>query len=200
MKKAEFLSRKELGKPKNSLKKNVSLSRMKVANLLTICRIVLSPLIFVLILWKIWVPATILLAVAFATDLADGYIARKFKQRTKTGKILDPIADKILAFSAIVPLLFVFGDAATNLIYGIMFFSKDIFNFFFLVLTRTVKIKNAKPRMLGKITTFAQGVAIFWIILRIPHYEILIWIVFILGIASGIDYYIACKQNLKKQR
>lgn len=173
---------------------------MKIANILTVSRLVLAPIIFVLILYQIWTYVIVLLAAAFATDIFDGYLARKLKQESKFGKVLDPIADKILVFLAIIGLLIVFGKESTNWIYGIMFFSKDIFNFFFIILSPKFKVKHTKARILGKLATVAQAVTLFWIILKLPYFYSLIWIVFIIGLASGIDYYFAFRQNLKKQR
>lgn len=51
------------------------------------------------------VTATVVLAVAGATDFADGYIARRFDQVTTLGKVLDPVADRILLGSAISSMI-----------------------------------------------------------------------------------------------
>lgn len=172
---------------------------MKIANILTISRIVLSPFILFFILQKSWIVSIVLLAIAFATDLFDGYLARKLHQETTLGKVLDPIADKILVFLTLFGLLYVFGNQ-NNWIYGIMFFSKDIFNFFFIILSLKFTIKQAKARILGKATTVVQAAALFWIILGLDYYMVWIWIVFVLGLASGIDYLIVFRRNLKKRR
>ena len=173
---------------------------MKISNILTISRIILSPFVLFFILQKSWIISVVLLAVAFATDIFDGYLARKLKQETSLGKVLDPVADKILVFLALFGLLYVFGNSSTNWIYGIMFFSKDIFSFFFIILSLKFTIKKAKARILGKATTFAQAFALFWFMLGLDYYVLWIWIVFVLGLASGIDYYIAFRRNLKKRR
>jgi len=173
---------------------------MKIANILTISRLVLAPIILILILYRIWVAVVVLLLIAFATDILDGYLARRLEQESKFGKVLDPVADKILVFLAIVGLLIVFGDMNTNWIYGIMFFSKDIFNFFFIILSPKFKVKHTKARFLGKIATVSQAATLFWVIFRMPYFELWIYLVFALGLASGIDYYFAFRQNLKKQR
>ncbi len=46
--------------------------------------------------------AVLIYALAFATDIADGYIARKYNMITKLGRILDPMADKLMTFTVIV--------------------------------------------------------------------------------------------------
>ena len=54
--------------------------------------------------------AGIVFSVASATDWLDGYLARKWGQVTKIGKLLDPIADKILIMSALVILVEIRSD------------------------------------------------------------------------------------------
>ncbi len=56
-----------------------------------------------------WVNKTIaiIFLIIGLTDFFDGYIARTYKQETKLGKILDPVADKVLLISTILPLLYI---------------------------------------------------------------------------------------------
>ena len=83
---------------------------MNNPNLLTLTRIVLSPVFMVFMLiegygWRL--AATIVFTIAALTDLADGYYARKMGHHTGFGRFMDPLADKILvstAFLTFVPL------------------------------------------------------------------------------------------------
>ncbi|HWI40633.1 MAG TPA: CDP-alcohol phosphatidyltransferase family protein [Verrucomicrobiae bacterium] len=78
---------------------------MTIPNILTILRIVLTPVI----VWKICSGGTgaafWLFLVAAATDGLDGFIARRFNCRSRLGEILDPLADKLLMVGAGVVLL-----------------------------------------------------------------------------------------------
>ena len=66
-------------------------------NLLTLSRILLGGLIFLLLTRpEGYTPAFILFLIAGATDYFDGYLARKYNLTSQIGEILDPIADKIL--------------------------------------------------------------------------------------------------------
>ncbi len=77
-------------------------------NLLTIFRILLVPVLVVVLLSEIfdtdW-PAAIVFAVASATDVADGYLARRNDQVSNFGKLWDPLADKLLVTAALVSLV-----------------------------------------------------------------------------------------------
>ena len=82
--------------------------QLNIANQLTIVRIVASPLyLLVLYINKDWsnVAATIIFILAGVSDFLDGYIARKYNMITDLGKILDPIADKILVAAALIALI-----------------------------------------------------------------------------------------------
>jgi CDP-diacylglycerol--glycerol-3-phosphate 3-phosphatidyltransferase len=81
---------------------------MNWANVITIGRILLIPLIVVLYHPRPGQPAVMaafLYFVASSTDLLDGYIARRFDMVTTLGKLLDPIADKILVATGLFLLV-----------------------------------------------------------------------------------------------
>ena len=78
---------------------------MNVPNALTLVRIILIP-VFVLFYvfqipdWNLW--AAIVFIAASVTDLLDGYLARKWNQITDFGKLMDPMADKLLVLAALL--------------------------------------------------------------------------------------------------
>lgn len=79
-----------------------------IPNLLSLSRILSVPVFVLLMLEPNPVRALsagIIFSLASATDWLDGYLARKWGQVTKVGKLLDPIADKILIMSALVILV-----------------------------------------------------------------------------------------------
>ncbi|MCC6968549.1 MAG: CDP-diacylglycerol--glycerol-3-phosphate 3-phosphatidyltransferase [Nitrospira sp.] len=83
-------------------------SNINLPNVLTLVRILLIP-VFVMLLIdptpERALSAAIVFVVAAVTDLLDGYVARKTGQITKLGRLLDPIADKLLVLSALILLV-----------------------------------------------------------------------------------------------
>ena len=81
---------------------------MNLANRLTMLRIFLIPIFMFFLLVRIPygdIVAAIVFIVAASTDGLDGYIARKRKQITNLGKLLDPLADKMLVTAALITLV-----------------------------------------------------------------------------------------------
>ncbi len=83
--------------------------KMNTPNLLTILRILMVPVFVILMLSPSWrydrYVAGILFILASFTDTLDGYLARKHNQITVFGKLMDPLADKLLVCSALICLV-----------------------------------------------------------------------------------------------
>jgi cardiolipin synthase len=80
---------------------------LTVPNVITVIRLLCLPVF----LWLLFheenrVAAAWLLGALGATDFLDGYIARHFHQTSKLGKVLDPVADRVLLFTAIIAILY----------------------------------------------------------------------------------------------
>ncbi|PLX69687.1 MAG: CDP-diacylglycerol--glycerol-3-phosphate 3-phosphatidyltransferase [Denitrovibrio sp.] len=80
-------------------------NQMNIANKITLARIALVPVFIVLLYFDtFWtnIIAAVIYTITALTDLLDGYLARKHNIVTDLGKILDPVADKILVTAALV--------------------------------------------------------------------------------------------------
>jgi cardiolipin synthase len=77
---------------------------LTLANRLTILRILITPVIMVLLLYRHTAAALVLFLLAGITDGLDGLVARWRKQKTTLGMVLDPIADKVLLTTTAVTL------------------------------------------------------------------------------------------------
>ncbi len=78
---------------------------MNTPNMLTLIRVIMVPFFMWALLSGFYWAAIIIFAVASLTDQLDGYLARKNNQVTTFGKLMDPLADKILTISALVCML-----------------------------------------------------------------------------------------------
>jgi CDP-diacylglycerol---glycerol-3-phosphate 3-phosphatidyltransferase len=81
---------------------------MNVANILTISRIAVVPVIAVLLAYGGFWPSVIsalLFIAATVTDYLDGYLARKYHMESNLGKLLDPLADKLLIATVLIFLI-----------------------------------------------------------------------------------------------
>jgi len=149
---------------------------------------------FILVAGKNPFLGAVLFGIASLTDLLDGYIARKTKQVTKLGILLDPIADKLLVISALV----LFVDMAVIPAWiAIVIIARE----FIVTGLRIVALSKdilIPAEMGGKIKVTAQISSILVLFLdrtfiNIDLYAIgitLIWIAMVLGIISGIQYFI----------
>lgn len=79
--------------------------------LLTYLRIFFGPLIFVLaVFFEMYLVSLIIFVLCSASDFFDGYLARRFHHESSLGKLLDPIADKILLCSTILAIILITND------------------------------------------------------------------------------------------
>jgi CDP-diacylglycerol---glycerol-3-phosphate 3-phosphatidyltransferase len=88
--------------------KSVGQESLNLPNFITLTRILLIPVFVVLFVTPTEdrsLSAAIVFVIAAVTDLLDGYLARRNGQVTTLGKLLDPIADKLLVLSALILLV-----------------------------------------------------------------------------------------------
>jgi CDP-diacylglycerol--glycerol-3-phosphate 3-phosphatidyltransferase len=81
---------------------------MNLPNLITFTRILMVPILVVVLMTRVSnyeIIGATLFWIASLTDLLDGYLARRFKQVTRLGKLLDPLADKLLVTGALLSLV-----------------------------------------------------------------------------------------------
>lgn len=81
--------------------------KITIPNLITISRIILTPIIVYCMLQNWWNSACVFFIIAACTDILDGFLARYLNQKTFLGACLDPIADKILMISLFFALFII---------------------------------------------------------------------------------------------
>jgi CDP-diacylglycerol--glycerol-3-phosphate 3-phosphatidyltransferase len=176
---------------------------MNIPNFLTIARIFFVPLLVaalvqqdVKILWRGIVFTNDLLAlgiflVAAATDLLDGYLARRWGQVTTIGTLLDPIADKLLVSAALISLVQIRAIPAWMVV---------------LIIGREFAVSGLRSIAaaegytiaasdLGKTKTISQVAAISTVLLSLRHAIFLrpgywlMWAVVVFSLLSAVDYF-----------
>lgn len=125
---------------------------LNISNILTFSRILLSPVLCYFILSKNYNISFFLFLVLSITDFLDGFFARRQKHETKLGKVLDPIADKILTFS--VMSCFLAMGMMNVWAFIILLFRDFLISAFRITLSNKNKICGANKS--GKIKTLFQ--------------------------------------------
>ena len=173
---------------------------MNLANKLTVLRILLIPVFICALVY--YSPerevfrglAAAIFAIACLTDGMDGYIARRFHQRTDLGSYIDPIADKLLILSAFISLSFMGHLPSSMRIPAwvtIAVVSRDVLIIVgsVLIFLITAKLK-AEPLFVGKLTTVSQMMTLSFALISAP--EDLRYFAFVLTVGltvlSGIFY------------
>jgi cardiolipin synthase (CMP-forming) len=177
---------------------------MTTANKITIVRILLIPFFVVELIYYTRtgnelcrLAAILSFAVASILDGVDGYIARHYHQVSELGKILDPLADKLLLVSAIVTLSFNHGNYLGQIPLWLIgtIIGRDLLILIGLIVIHHFIGKVAvRPRVSGKIATVLQMAVVIVILLKWDLGQGTLWLKYIaLGAAiltgvSGLLY------------
>lgn len=178
---------------------------LNIPNILAFIRLLIAPVMFWIILnpqlftdvgWHVswsYYFASLLFVIASATDFFDGYVARELNQITIVGKILDPLADKMLTLAAFLGLM-MSGAASAWAIYII------IVRELFITGLRTLSVSegiDVAASMAGKVKTVMQMIAIGFLLMHWPFATTLLWVAVALTVYSGIEYLIAFSKGYK---
>lgn len=167
---------------------------MNLANKITIFRILIIPLFISFILYSRWNAALVVFCIAAISDGVDGYIARKYSQRTELGRILDPIADKLLILSAFISLSVnheLLLPLRLPAYVPIVIISRDAIIILGALVIYHIKGKlEVKPTMVSKATTFLQMASVAGILLKLPVSPYLWNIAVGFTVVTGVDYVI----------
>ena len=180
---------------------------MTLASRITLARLLLVPVFAVLAVYygssvaagtpdeRLRVAALATFIIAAVSDGLDGFIARRFNQRSQFGAVIDPLADKALLLTGIITLSLVdWGPDGWRIPvwFTAVVVVRDIIILGGIVVLHYVghSIRVA-PTLVGKACTFTQMVALGWVMLRVvpfsPIYPAAIATLF--TIWSGIDYF-----------
>ena len=184
------------------------MSRLTIANQLTILRIVLVPAFVLLMLYDRLGAALAVFLVAGITDALDGLAARLAGQRTSLGAWLDPMADKLLLVSTFIVLTIPSVPVTNHLPVWltILVISRDIVIVgFAAVINLAIGPRTFRPSLLGKAAT-----AVFILTSVVMLYfnyrretsvliDIGIWMSLALTVASSADYFFRVRRIVNER-
>lgn len=167
-----------------------------IPNALTMLRIMLVPVFVIVLSTRVvhgeYIAAGIFIIASF-TDSLDGYLARKWKQVTKLGIILDPLADKLLVTAALISLVELQSLAGWI---AIVIIGRE----FAVSGLRALKAEEGviiPASKLGKIKTITQILAIILLLVQDAYQHLLpfhlgewaMYLAVLITIVSGIEYF-----------
>ena len=142
------------------LKERLFFMKLNLPNKLTLARMIMVPFLMIFITFDFglgdWsrLIAAAFFALASATDFVDGYIARRDNLVTNFGKFMDPLADKLMVFVALISLCYVTGRD------GLWFESERIYGVCLLTATVIVIFRELAVTSMRMVVTNTDGVVI----------------------------------------
>jgi CDP-diacylglycerol--glycerol-3-phosphate 3-phosphatidyltransferase len=175
---------------------------LNVPNVLTLLRILAVPVIVVALLGE--TPngdalAAGVFALAALTDGLDGYIARRRQSITTFGKLVDPLADKLLIVAALVSLVSL-GRLAAWVAMVIIARELAVTGLRAVAVEQGVVISAS---WLGKLKTVLQVAAVFALIIWNPSptwVDVLVYAAVVATVVSGADYFFGLRRRIEEER
>lgn len=169
---------------------------MNFANKISIFRILSVPFFIASLLYYsssreyLRFVALFIFTLGVISDAVDGYIARKSRQQSKAGLILDPLGDKLLLMSAFICLSLV-PDIPLKfpLWVALIVLSRDVIILLGALVIYMVKQDiDIHPTRWGKLTTTFQMASVIAVFLQLKISHLLWWLAAFFTVISGVDY------------
>jgi cardiolipin synthase len=167
-------------------------SHLTIPNLITMVRILTVPLFVIFILNNSYSRAMTVFVIAGLSDLADGYIARNFQQKSPLGALLDPLADKLLMTASYLTLGY-FEKIPAWL--TVVVISRDVVILGGIVVLKLFDVDfRIDPARISKWATASQLLTVFLALVRqltpLPYWVLLAscWLTTYFTVASGLVY------------
>ncbi len=174
---------------------------LNLPNLLTVLRILLVPVLVVALLSHGGQTSDVLAAVVFAaasvTDALDGWLARTREQITAFGKLMDPVADKLLVIAALLSLVSLGRLAAWV---AMVIVAREFAVTVARISARSEGVVIA-ANWWGKVKTGVQVLTIFLLILIVPSptwVDLLVYVMVGVTVISGVDYFFGMRRLLRE--
>ncbi len=176
---------------------------MNLPNKLTITRMCMVPLFMIALMMNTPASrliATVIFALASLTDMLDGQIARKYNMVTNFGKLMDPLADKVLTAAAMICLVEL-GDLAAWIAVVIIFREYLITGLRSVAASENIVVA---ANIWGKVKTVCQMIALMLLMVKpqivdLCGINIGLWLMYVavaLTIYSGLDYVLKLNKQI----
>ena len=176
---------------------------MNLPNKLTIARMCMVPLFMIALMMNTPASrliATVIFALASLTDKLDGQIARKYNMVTNFGKLMDPLADKVLTAAAMICLVEL-GDLAAWIAVVIIFREYLITGLRSVAASENIVVA---ANIWGKVKTVCQMIALMLLMVKpqivdLCGINIGLWLMYVavaLTIYSGLDYVLKLNKQI----
>ena len=168
---------------------------MNIANKISTFRILTVPFFIACLMYYspekdfLRFSALAIFILAVFSDLIDGYIARRAKQHSPAGLILDPLGDKVLLVSAFIFLYLIDTGIKFPLWVSLIVVSRDAIILLGIIAIFIVRQKlDIHPSIWGKLTTVFQMISVISVLIR-WQFSYIAWSIAILfTLISGMDY------------
>ncbi|MCX5975508.1 MAG: CDP-alcohol phosphatidyltransferase family protein [Coprothermobacterota bacterium] len=165
---------------------------LTIPNLLTIFRLAAVAPLVIFILARNSPAAFLVILLATFSDYLDGYLARRFNQESRLGKILDPTADKLLGAAAFISLCI-----AQYLPWSIfaLFAARDLILLITMFILTAQRKRILTETKVGKFSTGLFMLSLALVVIEIPYAVLLFYICFVIYLYTGVIYVIRIFQT-----
>jgi CDP-diacylglycerol---glycerol-3-phosphate 3-phosphatidyltransferase len=174
---------------------------LNAPNILTLTRVALIPVLAAVLLSTLQnsdLLAAIVFVIASATDALDGWLARRRHEVTQFGKLMDPLADKLLITAALVSLVALYRlDAWVAMVIIAREFA--VTGLRMLALEQGQVISASVWGKLKTTTQVAMVLALIWVDRPAPWVDILIYATVAITVLSGVDYFVRLRKLLEDE-
>jgi CDP-diacylglycerol--glycerol-3-phosphate 3-phosphatidyltransferase len=173
---------------------------LNVPNVLTVVRILLVPVLIVALLEKTGggdLLAAVVFAIASLTDAIDGYLARSRNWETTFGKLMDPIADKLLIVAALIALVSL---SRLEAWVAMVIICREIAVTVLRVAAGAGQGSVIGASSLGKLKTAFQVAMVMVLITAGGHplaVRLLVYVTVFITVLSGVDYFFGLRRHLR---
>lgn len=167
---------------------------LNLPNTLTVGRFCLIPIYFLVFYSDLEINkqlSFVVVLLAGFTDVADGFLARKYNIVTQFGAILDPLADKMLLIAVLISFM---AAGMVSWWAAAVFFIRDFAMIIGTAICQYRKKKAVPANIYGKVTTVLFYLSFFLIMFRFPSGELFLWGVIFFSMLTSCIYIVELKK------